>query len=84
MVGCNQILEKNVKGKEMMDLSKKTPRELIELLDNVKVSDLEFNEKTALIKEIEFKLNGTRDKNLEALKQIEESQADVSDIAGQA
>lgn len=66
----------------MIDLSKKTSKELIKLLDNVKVSDLDFNEKTALIKEIEFKLNGTRDKNIEALKQIEEGQADVSDIAG--
>lgn len=67
----------------MIDLSKKNTKELIKLLDNVKVSDLEFSEKTALIKEIEFKLNGTRDKNIEALKQIEESQADVSDIVGQ-
>lgn len=67
----------------MLDLSKKTPRELIKLLDSVKVSDLEFNEKTALIREIEFKLNGTRDKNVEALKQIDEGQADVSDIIGQ-
>ena len=82
MVGCDRILEKNNKEKEMIDLSKKTPKELIKLLDNVKVSDLEFNEKTALIKEIEFKLNGTRDKNLEALKQIEEGMADVSDIVG--
>lgn len=67
----------------MIDLSKKTPRELIKLLDSVKVSDLEFDKKTALIKEIEFKLNGTRDKNPEALKQIEEGMADVSDIVGQ-
>jgi len=66
----------------MIDLSKKTPKELIKLLDNVKVSDLEFNEKTALIKEIEFKLNGTRDKNIEALKQIEEGMAEISDIVG--
>lgn len=66
----------------MIDLSKKTPKELINLLDNVKVSDLEFNEKTALIKEIEFRLNGTRDKKIEALKQIEEGMADVSDIVG--
>ena len=66
----------------MIDLSKKTPKELIKLLDNVKVSDLEFNKKTALIKEIEFKLNGARDKKTEALKQIEEGQADVSDIVG--
>lgn len=66
----------------MIDLSKKTPKELIKLLDNVKVSDLEFDEKTALIKEIEFRLNGTRDKNTEALKQIEEGMADVSDIVG--
>ena len=65
-----------------MDLRKKTPRELIKLLDSVKVSDLEFDKKTALIKEIEFKLNGTRDKNTEALKQIEEGMADVSDIVG--
>ena len=67
----------------MIDLSKKTSKELIKLLDNVKVSDLDFNEKTALSKEIECKLNGTRDKNIEVLKQIEESQADVSDIVGQ-
>ena len=67
----------------MIDLSKKTPKELINLLDNVKVSNLEFNEKTALIKEIEFKLNGTRDKNTEALKQIEEGMADISDLIGQ-
>lgn len=66
----------------MINLSKKTPKELNKLLDNVKVSDLEFNEKTALIKEIEFKLNGTRDKNIEALKQIEEGMDDVSDIVG--
>lgn len=67
----------------MIDLSKKTPKELIKLLDSVKVSDLEFNEKTALIKEIEFKLNGTRDKNTEALKHIEEGMADISDLIGQ-
>lgn len=67
----------------MIDLNKKTPRELIKLLDSVKVSDLEFDEKTALIKEIEFRLNGTRDKKIEALKQIEESQADISDLIGQ-
>ena len=67
----------------MIDLSKKTPKELIKLLDNVKVSDLNFDEKSALIKEIEFKLNGTRDKNIEALKQIEEGMTDVSDIIGQ-
>lgn len=64
----------------MIDLSKKTPKELIKLLDNVKVSDLEFDKKTALIKEIEFKLNGTRDKNIEALKQIEEGMAEIDDI----
>lgn len=61
----------------MLDLNKKrTVQELKTLLDSVKVSDLEFDKKTALIKEIEFKLNGTRDKKIEALKQIEESQAE--------
>lgn len=67
--------------KTMIDLNKtRTIKELRTLLDNVKVSDLTANEKAKLIDEIEFRLNGTRDKNIEALKQIEEGMADISDI----
>ena len=65
----------------MLDLNKKrTVQELRTLLDNVKVSDLTANEKAKLIDEIEFKINGRRFTDVEILKDIEESQADISDI----
>ena len=65
----------------MLDLNKKrTVQELMTLLDNVKVSDLTANEKAKLIYEIEFKINGRRFTDVEILKDIEESQADISDI----
>lgn len=68
----------------MIDLSKKrSTKEWQNLLNNVKVSDLEFKEKSRLVNEIECRMNGTRNVNSEALRQIEESQADVSDIIGQ-
>ena len=63
-----------------IDLSNKSPKQLLSLIDKVKVSDLSFNEKTELIKEIEFKLYGKRDINYEALKTIEESQLDLDDL----
>lgn len=63
-----------------INLSNKSPKQLLNLIDKVKVSDLSFNEKTELIKEIEFKLYGKRDINYEALKIIEESQPDYSDL----
>jgi hypothetical protein len=65
----------------MLDLNKKrTVQELKTLLDNVKVSDLTANEKAKLIDEIEFKITGRRFTDVEILKDIEESQADISDI----
>lgn len=65
----------------MVDLNKKrTVQELKTLLDNVKVSDLTANEKAKLIDEIEFKITGRRFTDVEILKDIEESQADISDI----
>ena len=59
---------------------KRTVQELKTLLDNVKVSDLTANEKAKLIDEIEFKISGRRFTDVEILKNIEESQADISDI----
>lgn len=38
------------------------------------------NEKAKLIDEIEFKITGRRFTDVEILKDIEESQADISDI----
>ena len=68
----------------MIDLNKKrSTKEWQNLLNSVKVSDLEFKEKSRLINEIECRMSGTRNVNSEALRQIEESQADVSDIIGQ-
>lgn len=65
----------------MLDLNKKrTPIEWKSLLDNVKVSDLTANEKAKLIDEIEFRITGRRHTDVEILKDIEESQADISDI----
>lgn len=65
----------------MIDLNKKrTVQELRTLLDNVKVSDLTASEKAKLIDEIEFKITGRRFTDVEILKDIEESQADISDI----
>lgn len=67
--------------KTMIDLNKnRTVQELRTLLDNVKVSDLTANEKAKLIDEIEFKITGRRFTDVEILKDIEESQADISDI----
>ena len=63
-----------------IDLSNKSPKQLLNLIDKVKVSDLSFNEKTEIIKEIEFKLYGKRDINYEALKTIEESQPEYADL----
>lgn len=68
----------------MIDLNKKrSTKEWQNLLNNVKVSDLDFKEKSKLINEIECKILGKRNVHNEALKQIEESQADISDIIGQ-
>lgn len=65
----------------MLDLNKKrTPLQWKSLLDNVKVSDLTANEKAKLIDEIEFKITGRRFTDVEILKDIEESAADISDI----
>lgn len=64
----------------MINLEDKTPKELRKLMDSVKVSDLSYEEKTAYINAIEQKLNGADYKNKMLLKEIEEGQADISDL----
>lgn len=39
-----------------LNLSNRTPEQLLKLLDSVKVSDLPINEKARLIEDIEIKL----------------------------
>lgn len=65
----------------MLDLNKKrTPIQWKSLLDSAKVSDLPVEEKAKLVDEIEFRISGRRHTDLEILKDIEASAADISDI----
>ena len=66
-----------------INLDDKTPQELNRLLNSVKTSNLEINEKEAWIQKIQSKLgivmrDSKREKEL--LAQIEEGQADIDDL----
>ena len=63
-----------------LNLSNRTPEQLLKLLDSVKVSDLPINEKARLIEDIEIKISGRKYTNEQVLRDTEESQADYSDI----
>ena len=63
-----------------IDLKRKTPLELKELLDSVKVSDLPVAEKGKLIEEIEYRLTGRRYTDKQVLEDIENGKADIDDI----
>ena len=63
-----------------LNLSNRTPEQLLKLLDSVKVSDLPINEKARLFEDIEIKISGRKYTNEQVLRDIEESQADYSDI----
>lgn len=63
-----------------IDLSNKSPKQLLNLIDKVKVSDLPVAEKGKLIEEIEYRLTGRRYTDGQVLKDIEDSQADLDDL----
>ena len=63
-----------------LNLSNRTPEQLLKLLDSVKVSDLPINEKARLIEDIEIKISGLKYTNEQVLRDIEDSMADYSDI----
>ena len=63
-----------------LNLSNRTPEQLLKLLDSVKVSDLPINEKARLIEDIEIKISGRKYTNEQILRDIEDSMADYSDI----
>lgn len=63
-----------------LNLSNRTPEQLLKLLDSVKVSDLPINEKDRLIEDIEIKISGRKYTNEQVLRDIEDSMADYSDI----
>lgn len=83
---CVKFCESNEKYKcgimkrDMINLENKTPKQLVELSDAVKVSDLDYGEKTRLLEEIDYKLNGKRYSKDEVLKDIEDGQADIDDL----
>lgn len=62
----------------MIDLSNRTKKELLKLIDNIKVSDLTVKEKDRLIKECEYRLGNVVREDI--LKDITESQPDYDDI----
>ncbi len=59
-----------------LNLSNRTPEQLLKLLDSVKVSDLPINEKARLIEDIEIKISGRKYTNEQVLRDIEDSQSD--------
>ena len=63
-----------------LNLSNRTPEQLLKLLDSVKVSDLPINKKARLIEDIEIKISGRKYTNEQVLRDIEDSMADYSDI----
>jgi len=64
--------------KTKIDLSNRTPKQLKKLLEAVKISDLEYDDKTALIIKIEQKL-GIRTYD-DVLQDIKNGSADIDDI----
>ena len=63
-----------------LNLSNRTPEQLLKLLDSVKVSDLPINEKARLIEDIEIKISGRKYTNGQVLRDIEDSQSDLDDF----
>ena len=63
-----------------LNLSNRTPEQLLKLLDSVKVSDLPINEKARLIEDIEIKISGRKYTNEQVLRDIEESKSDLDDF----
>ena len=63
-----------------LNLSNRTPEQLLKLLDSVKVSDLPINEKARLIEDIEIRISGRKYTNEQVLRDIEDSQSDLDDF----
>jgi hypothetical protein len=68
---------------QTINLENKTQHELKNLLDQVKVSDLPFEDKKSLIDEIQARITGVQAmKQSQILKEIDEGQGDMNDIGG--
>lgn len=73
------------KGVQMtINLENRTPHELKNLLDQVKVSDLPFDEKKRFIEQIQALLTGAQTiRQSQILRDIDEGQGDMNDIGGE-
>ncbi|MDR2099488.1 MAG: hypothetical protein LBP40_01505 [Campylobacteraceae bacterium] len=68
----------------VINLENRTPHELKNLLDQVKISDLPFDEKKRAIEEIQAKLTGAQTiRQSQILRDIDEGQGDMDDISGE-
>ncbi|MDR2080427.1 MAG: hypothetical protein LBP54_00865 [Campylobacteraceae bacterium] len=68
----------------VINLENRTPHELKNLLDQVKISDLPFDEKKRIIEEIHAKLTGAQTiRQSQILRDIDEGQGDMDDIGGE-
>jgi hypothetical protein len=67
-----------------VNLENRTPHQLRNLLDQVKVSDLPFDEKKRIIEEIQARLTGAQTiRQSQILREIDEGQGDMSDMSGE-
>ncbi|MDR1614921.1 MAG: hypothetical protein LBS26_05075 [Campylobacteraceae bacterium] len=67
-----------------INLENRTPHELRNLLDQVKISDLPFDEKKRIIEEIQARLTGAQTvRQSQILRDIDEGQGDMDDIGGE-
>lgn len=60
----------------------RTKKEWLNLLDSVKVADMDKNLKSYFIDEIQFKIDGVRHSKDSVLADIEAGSADIDDIGG--
>ncbi|MFV0481325.1 MAG: hypothetical protein ACK5LP_05015 [Campylobacteraceae bacterium] len=66
-----------------INLENRTQHELKNLLDQVKVSSLSFEEKKRYVEEITARITGIQAvKQQQILKEIDEGQGDMNDIGG--
>jgi hypothetical protein len=67
-----------------VNLENRTPHELKNLLDQVKVSELPFDDKKRIIEEIQARLTGAQTiRQSQILREIDEGQSDMNDMGGE-
>lgn len=66
-----------------LNLENRTPHELKKLLDQVKISELTYEEKKRIIDEIQARITGIATlRQSQILREIDEGQGDMNDMSG--